>query len=356
MLGTVIASRISRMSSAASQTVIQGETTQAGTAQAGTAQAGIGASDAARIMGCFESLGDTCEFGFAQRHFGIEPIGLLRWAGAPLPGLLDALGARFAGLYRRDDLVVIDGGSVLDRKYDLRFHAGPYTDDGLNGQRPVSWTEAALAAHAREQRHIGFLLRTTLDTLASRSRIFVYKTNAGLELFDVLQLKAALDLYGPQRLLCVVPEARKTPAGAARLIAAGVKVAGITRFAPYTCQDDVDAACWLALCASALEGDWGDAAAIPPEPGAGGETAARPLAFEPTETGAMVYEPTLARALATAIYQVLLLRPPDDGGLRVLAGSLSAGQRSVEEAMISALESPEFTALAPRFLARYTKR
>lgn len=346
MLGAVIASRITRMSSAASQTVIQAETTPA--------EAGV--VDAARIMGCFESLGDTCEFGFAQRHFGIEPIGLLRWAGAPLPGLLDALGGRFAGLYRRDDLVVIDGGSVLDRKYDLRFHAGPYTNDGLSGQRPINWTEAAQAAHAREQRHIGFLLRTTLDTLAGRSRIFVYKTNAGLELFDVLQLKAALDLYGPQRLLCVVPEGPTTPAGTARRIAAGVKVAGITRFAPYTCQDDIDAACWLELCASALEGDWGDAAAIPPEQGvAGGETA-RPVAFEPTETGAMIYEPALARALATAIYQVLLLRPPDDGGLRVLAGSLSAGQRSMEEAMISALESPEFTALAPRFLARYARK
>lgn len=335
------------MSSAASQTVIQAE----------TAQADASSTEVARIMGCFESLGDTCEFGFAQRHFGIEPIGLLRWAGAPLPGLLEALGARFAGLYRRDDLVVIDGGSVLDRKYDLRFHAGPYTDDGLSGQRPVNWTEAAVAAHAREQRHIGFLLRTTLDTLASRSRIFVYKTNAGLELFDVLQLKAALDLYGPQRLLCVVPEGPTTPAGIARLIAAGVKVAGITRFAPYTGQDDIDAPCWLALCASALEGGWGDAAAIAPEPStAGGETAARPLPFEPTETGAMVYDPTLARALAIAIYQVLLLRPPDDGGLRVLAGSLSAGQRSMEEAMISALESPEFAALAPRFVARYTRR
>ena len=256
MLGAVIASRITRMSSVASQTVIEGESTQAGSAQAG----------AARIMDSFESLGDTCEFGFAQRHFGIEPIGLLRWTGAPLPGLLDALGARFAGLYRREDLVVIDGGSVLDRKYDLRFHAGPYTNDGLSGQRPVDWTEVALPAHAREQRHVGFLLRTTLAD------------------------------------------------------------------------------------------DWGDAAAIPPEPGGDGEMAARALAFEPTETGAMVYEPVLAKALATAIYHVLLLRRPDDGGLRALAGSLSAGQRSMEEAMISALESPEFAALAPRFVARYTRK
>ena len=342
MLAVVIASRITRMSSAASQIVVKGESAQEG--------------EAARIMGSFESLGDTCEFGFAQRHYGIEPIGLLRWAGAPLPGLLDALGARFAGLYRQHDLVVIDGGSVLDRKYDLRFHAGPYANDGLSGQRPVNWTEAALAAHAREQRHVGFLLRTTLDRLAARSRIFVYKTNAGLELHEVLQLKAALDLYGPQRLLCVVPETPTTPAGVARRVAVGVKVAGITRFAPYTCQDNIDAACWLAICDSALAEDWGDTAAIAPVLDEDDEVAPRPLAFEPTETGAMVYEPALARALATAIYHVLLLRQPDDGGLKALAGSLAAGERSLEEAMISALESPEFAALTPRFVARYARK
>ena len=29
----------------------------------------------------FESLGDNCEFGLVQRHFGAEPISLLRFAG-----------------------------------------------------------------------------------------------------------------------------------------------------------------------------------------------------------------------------------------------------------------------------------
>ena len=39
--------------------------------------------DARAIVTQFESLGGTghgCEFGLFQRHFGAEPLGLLRWA------------------------------------------------------------------------------------------------------------------------------------------------------------------------------------------------------------------------------------------------------------------------------------
>ncbi len=314
----------------------------------------------AAVMARFESLGDTCEFGFVQRHFGIEPISLLRWAGAPLPGLLEALQARFAGLYRREDLVVIDGGSVLDLKYDLRFHAGAYAHDGRDGhggQRAVAWDEAARTAHAREQRHVGFLLRITLETLAQRGKIFVYKTNAGLELLDVLRLKAALDLYGPQRLLCVLPADERNPAGRARLLAAGVKVAGISRFAPYTCQDDADAPCWLALCRSALEGSWGDEAVAEAAPTAGGVPAPAegPPPFELTERGVALYSPALARGVVTALYHTLLLREPDGGGLRALSEGLSRGETGVEDVIASTLRSVEFAQLAPRFLAHYVR-
>ncbi len=317
-----------------------------------------GTQDAAAVMARFESLGDTCEFGFVQRHFGIEPISLLRWGGAPLPGLLDALCARFAGLYRREDLVIIDGGSVLDTKYDLRFHAGAYAQDGRSGgHRALPRTDEVAATHAREARHIAFLLRTTLETLATRGKIFVYKVNAGLSLLDILQLKAALDLYGPQRLLCVLPAGDETPAGAARLVATGVKLAGITRFAPYTCQDDIDAACWLDLCRAALEGPWGDEDVAPPEP-AGAERPApmqpAPI-FEPTERGAVIYNRALARSLVTAIYHTLLLRPPDHDGLNALSANLLDGQKGIEDIIEAALQSPEFAGLVPRFFGRYVR-
>lgn len=319
-------------------------------------------TEAASVMAQFESLGDTCELGFVQRHVGIEPISLLRWGGAPLPGLIDALRARFAGLYRREDLVIIDGGSVLDTKYDLRFHAGPYAQDGQSGgHRPLPRTEEVVATHAREARHISFLLRTTLETLANRSRIFVYKTNAGLDPLDILQLKAAIDLYGPQRLLCVLPADDMIAAGQTRLIATGVKIAGITRFAPYEKQDDFDAACWLSFCRDALSTPWGDeivhgAATGQNADAPASETSQPPPLFEQTERGVIVYNRALAMGLVTAIYNTLLLRPPDGNGLQALTGQLLDGHKGAEDIMEAALESPEFAGLVPRFLARYVRK
>ena len=64
-------------------------------------EAGAAAAEAgspADIMMQFMSLGQNCEFGFAQRAFGAEPMDLLRWASTPLPVLLDLLRNRFAGI------------------------------------------------------------------------------------------------------------------------------------------------------------------------------------------------------------------------------------------------------------------
>src|SRR5579885_2880091 len=59
-------------------------------------------SDAAlppdQLMMRFESLGENCEFGLAQRRCGAEPLGLLRFASAPLEKLLAGLEGRFEGM------------------------------------------------------------------------------------------------------------------------------------------------------------------------------------------------------------------------------------------------------------------
>jgi tetratricopeptide (TPR) repeat protein len=49
----------------------------------------------ADILLKFESLGENCEFGLVQRHYGAEPLGLLRWMGAEPDQLCLALEAGF---------------------------------------------------------------------------------------------------------------------------------------------------------------------------------------------------------------------------------------------------------------------
>jgi hypothetical protein len=78
------------------------------------------------LMMCFESIGENCEFGLVQRRCGAEPLGLFRFASAPLPKLLAGLEARFEGLSDPDNLEVQLSPNqreymVHDRKFQLLY-------------------------------------------------------------------------------------------------------------------------------------------------------------------------------------------------------------------------------------------
>jgi hypothetical protein len=65
-----------------------------------------------RVMEGFVSLGENCEFGFAQRAYGAEPLDLLRWASTPLRVVRALLQARFEGIDAPDVVKVRVGPST----------------------------------------------------------------------------------------------------------------------------------------------------------------------------------------------------------------------------------------------------
>src|SRR5205823_11747678 len=76
----------------------------------------------------FESLGESCEFGLVQRRCEAEPLGLFRFASAPLPKLLAALGADFVGFGEPDALDVALSANgreymIKDKRFGLLYHA-----------------------------------------------------------------------------------------------------------------------------------------------------------------------------------------------------------------------------------------
>ena len=74
----------------------------------------------------FESLGDNCEFGLVQRRVGAEPLGLFRFAGAPLRHVLRAMGAHFDGMAEPEHVrVQPENGEYMIKlaKYDFIYHA-----------------------------------------------------------------------------------------------------------------------------------------------------------------------------------------------------------------------------------------
>jgi hypothetical protein len=305
--------------------------------------------EAADIVEKFESLGDTCEFGFVQRHFGLEPISLLRWSGSEINGLIKALEANFAGIFQMEDISKSGSGIVIDRKYALNFHC-PLRFDG-NGldQEPGNINQFKIY-----QANIRFMLRMFNENLSERSKIYIYKNNNGISQTNLLRLKAALDLRGPQKLLCVAPASLERPAGRVELVASGVKMAGIARLAPYDRQEDIDPEAWLAICREAILPDWGHQNAAFVADAAEASQAAGNGRMIATDDGIAAADHNLAAALIATLYRAILLREPDSVGFKMHIEALSEGRRTLEQVVEAFLRSKEFARKKAAFLARYT--
>ena len=293
----------------------------------------------ADVLHNFESIGDSCEFGFVQEHFGLRPISLLRWAGCSLEGLVRALQANFAGLFALDDLQWGGDGSVVDTKYDIYYHSDLRFED-----KALVRDAANLARHKKLLRDTRFRLRMFNEMLDEQQKVLVFRTARSLGIAEILRLKSALDLHGPQKLLCVTIASASHPAGVVRSLASGVKLAALASLAAGPRQDDVDAPAWLDVCAQAAISDWGQGEAFyqAPTPAAGGHVAGKADARG------------TAIALAAALSRTLLLREPDAVGLAQAAGVALRQGLVMEPIIASFLYSQEFLANREAFLAHYS--
>lgn len=197
------------------------------------------------LMLRFESIGENCEFGLVQRRCGAEPLGLFRFASAPLPKLLAGLGARFEGLSHPDNLDVQLSPNgreylVTDRKFQLLYHAWVLADE-----------MTAQEVHQREVRRLPLLIRKFLEDLSEAKKIFVYHGMEPLSDEDANRLLAELRSYGPNALLWVETADAQHAPGSVEWRGEGLLKAYIDRFAPGEDAHDLSLDCWIAICREA---------------------------------------------------------------------------------------------------------
>lgn len=193
----------------------------------------------ADLMLQFESIGDNCELGLVQRRLGAEPMGLFRFIGAPLPNLLRALHAEFDGLVDPAQVEVTLGRDeymIRLAKYDFIYH--PFVKPG---------ELAPDVLHRLECRKLKAVLTKFIEDLRSADKILVFRQNEPLQANDLLDLRAALDLYGHSTLLWVQSARPGHPPGTVDIIDDRLMVGYVRRLAPRENVPDLDIDSWLSV-------------------------------------------------------------------------------------------------------------
>ena len=178
----------------------------------------------------FESLGGAghgCEFGLAQRYYGAEPLGLLRWADLGFDQLVNALEARFEGVGDPENTVIFspehakDEYWTLDKRYHMAMRTFVQVAD-VPYERMVKRVTARLT----------FLRAKLIEDLTLGYKIFVYK-NMYRNLTDqeLEKLQTIMHSYGSNLLLYLAYADREHPHGTVEYFGPGLFIGYMERFA-----------------------------------------------------------------------------------------------------------------------------
>jgi hypothetical protein len=208
------------------------------------------------LMLNFESIGERCDFGAVQRFYGVEPLGLLRFAWSKHPSLITALEDRFAVVGTEEDTSFErfrEETIVWMRKYELIFHTFV---DGVHEQ-PLEQREAF---YQQQRRRLVFLKDKLIRDLEDPQKILVYATTSefGSDA-EVMQLFAALRRYGPNKLLYVRPERAGRPAGTVEALGDGLYAGYYYDINNFMEGNQPPFELWLELCVKTYQLAKGDA-------------------------------------------------------------------------------------------------
>ncbi len=204
------------------------------------------ANTATEVMMRFESLGSGCEFGLVQRHYGAEPLGLLRWGAIPPLALAEALRAKFLGLGNPENVCLFEFGDSKEYFFrDTRFSLEMHT-----------FIPAARADYdrvfAQQCRRAQYLARKLLDDLEHHdesSKVFVYKRHVGsLSDDEIAAIHWALRRFGEHVLLCLRPECDGHPNGTLVDQGDGLLIGYLDALSPTSNAKEIKYSSWADMC------------------------------------------------------------------------------------------------------------
>jgi Flp pilus assembly protein TadD len=196
------------------------------------------------LMLAFESIGERCDFGSVQRHFGADPLGLLRFAWSHLDPLVAALEDRFDVVGTVEDTafeLFRDETILRMKKYGLIFHTFV---EGV-AREPDDKREAF---YQQQRRRLTFLKNKLIADLEEPQKICVYSTDDYVSDANATRLFRALRAYGPNSLLYVRPARAGRPAGTVEVLEDGLYAGYFSGLTDFLSGNQPPFELWQQLC------------------------------------------------------------------------------------------------------------
>ncbi len=215
----------------------------------------------------FESLGINCLFGLFQRRCGVEPLGLLRFAGLHYPDLVDGTASGFEGIGDIGGLSCSTEGPQAEwalrcDRYGVEFHTHKPSADVLADQ-----------LLAQQSRVLTFREAKFRDLLKTGEKLFVVHRPQGMTVAHALPLIEALRGFGPNALLFASDNTGR-PAGSVEIVAPDLfcgSTDGVHANRDHldtlpndTWLGDLAFTAWLSICANAYR-MWRETGHGPPD-------------------------------------------------------------------------------------------
>lgn len=200
---------------------------------------------AAALMLSYESLGDNCEFGLVQRYYGVEPLGLLRWASIGPRELALALDNEFQGVGEPEFTEV--SGTLSDAEYLTRDKRYQMTMHTWIDPRSID----IVLVRPKLIKRLQFLVRKMRNDLRDAEKIFIYKTTPQLTDGQIEILMDLLRRFGPNKMLFVREAGPEHPAGKTTLLAPDACIGYISHFGLVDGRWQIDFTGWQDICQKA---------------------------------------------------------------------------------------------------------
>jgi tetratricopeptide (TPR) repeat protein len=200
------------------------------------------APDSAILMSGFESLGNNCEFGIVQRHFGAEPLGLLRWTAVAPNELSLALAENLCGIGDpKQTILELRGREYVtrDAKYGMAMHTFIEQQE-----------QTADKLFPKLCRRLSYLKSKLIEDLTEGTKIFVYK-DAQIKLGQAQALAAAIQKYGNAELLVVFPDTTGAKVSTVERQGANLLFGYVEHFSTAQLGWNCPFETWLAICTQA---------------------------------------------------------------------------------------------------------